>query len=712
MSARCRPRFVPRSLVLTVLTVFLIACSGPATATPTLIPRATTVATSAPEASPGVAGASPTAPRASPTAFPGTPTVALIVMPNGTVVFGAEASGGWSAAGSLATARAGHTATLLPDGRVLVAGGEGGASGGGTALGSAEIYDAQGNRWSGAPTMSLARRGHTATLLTSGQVLFVGGDANRPSMPLATTDAVEAFDPATNSWRTVAAATLARGHHTATLLPDGRVLVAGGEVRDGSGQRRILASAELYDPATNSWTPVEGMVTPRTNQTATVLPDGRVLLIGGETPGASNSPEVTPSAEIFDPVTGRWSSGGALSTGRAGHTATPLPDSRIMVMGGQTDAVRGGRVVFAAAGFAATTPSPSTEIYDPARGTWTPVASLGTRRAGHTATLLPNGQVLAIGGYATGADTPLASAERYDPLANTWTPLNVPTGRAGHTATLLPDGSLLVIGGRSGANSYLGPAERYAQRGATPATPTAIPVPSLEPASPSPVATSVASPSPSASASPRPLPTVTPTSARPTGTTIPTPSGAPTSPSPDPSVPPTGTPTPSPIPPSATPVPPANTPVPPTSTPVPPPTPVPPTATPVPPTNTPVPPPTPVRPTATPVPPTATPVPPTPVPPTPTPVPPRPGTVFGTVQGCYQGKCQDLSGVTVSAAGRSATSNGGSYVIPNVPAGRVTVTVSGAVNAAQGATVLANGRVQVDFSIDCSNNPSACGFKP
>lgn len=677
-------------LILFGVVALLVGCSRPGAATPT--PQAlATVAPTIVATSTSVGAATP----ATPTRATGTPIRTPIGTPTGTVALpggGAEASGGWTSAGSLLQARAGHTATILPDGRVLVVGGERSQSNA-NSLSSAEIYDPRTNSWSSGPAMNLGRMGHTATPLPTGQVLVVGGDTVQPGMPAVATNSAELFDPATNSWRVGAAASLGREHHTATVLPDGRVLIVGGEATaPGSGQQRVLASAELYDPRTNSWSQVADLGRPRVGHTATVLPDGRVVVSGGETLAADGQRDMTPAVEIFDPASGSWAETGSLSIGRTGHTANLLPDGRILIAGGQTAATRGGRLQFVAAG-AAILPSASAEVFDPQAGTWQPVASLGTPRTGHSATLLPSGQLLVIGGYAPNGTTPLGTAERYDPATDAWSPSNIPTARAEHTATLLADGSVLIVGGKGGPNDYIGQVDRYTSRATVPsATPTATPPP-----------TPVPTPEPPGQPSPTPRPTPTPvppTTVVGTSTVlIPTPT----------SVLPTA------VPPTLPPV----TTIPPTTQPPSTVTPVVPTAPPVPPTSTPVPPT--AEPTAPPAPPTSTPTiavptaPPT-MPPrvptaTATSAPAKPGTVFGIVQGCYDGDCKYLTGVLVSAAGLSTRTSQGSYLLSNVPAGTVTVTVSGAVNGSKTVTVPPSGRIEVSFTLDCKD-PTACGFKP
>jgi len=192
-------------------------------------------------------------------------------------------------------------------------------------------------------------------------------------------------------WEYTGSLKTARFHHTATLLPDGRVLIAGGEDRYDA-----LASAELYDPATGTWSDTASLSTARDSHTATLLPNGKVLVAGGRESIPVGS---LASAELYDSATGTWSLTGNLNTARLFHTATLLPNGKVLVAGGRD------------AHFVELT---SAELYDPATGTWSVTGSLNIPRKDHTATLLPSGMVLVTGG-ALRAKVPLASAELYDP---------------------------------------------------------------------------------------------------------------------------------------------------------------------------------------------------------------------------------------------------------------------------------------------------------
>jgi hypothetical protein len=210
--------------------------------------------------------------------------------------------------------------------------------------------------------------------------------------------------------------------HTATLLGDGRVLVVG-----GSANPDAQTAAELFDPGTERWTATGSMAEARDAYTATLLLDGKVLVAGGY------SGDPLASAEVYDPSSGRWTATGSMNRGRGGHTATLLPDGRVLVVGGTTEAIlmEGGPRSAAA------------ELYDPSSGKWTATASMGEARTSFSATLLRDGRVLVAGG-----DGGFQAAELYDPSSERWAATgSMADGRIGHSATLLADGKVLVAGG-------------------------------------------------------------------------------------------------------------------------------------------------------------------------------------------------------------------------------------------------------------------------
>jgi N-acetylneuraminic acid mutarotase len=235
------------------------------------------------------------------------------------------ATGTWTATGSLATARNGHTATLLPNGMVLVTGGYNGGY-----LASAELYNPATGTWMATGSLATARDGHTATLLPNGLVLVVGG-MNNDNIENPVLASAELYNPATGTWTNTGSLNLARDGHTATLLPNGTVLVAGGI----NYYSDLLATCELYNPAAGAWTTTGSLATWRIGPTATLLPNGTVLAAAGAnvaTSGGSNGD--LASAELYNPATGTWTTTGSLATARAYHTATLLPNGTVLIAGG------------------------------------------------------------------------------------------------------------------------------------------------------------------------------------------------------------------------------------------------------------------------------------------------------------------------------------------------------------------------------------------
>jgi len=346
----------------------------------------------------------------------------------------------WTSTLSMTHARFGHTATRLPDGRVLAVGGTDCSTG---PLASAELYDPISSTWTPAASMSTARRGHTATLLPNGKVLVAGGFNNGSTLEgLAS---AELYDPVTDTWSGTNAMAVGRDAHTATLLVDGKVLVAGGE----SGFPQVfLTSAELYDPATGTWSSTGSLLQARDLHTALLLQNGKVLVAGGRNAGT-----VLDSAELYDATTQTWSSAANLNERRAIHTATLLSNGQVLVAGGFNTSL--------------STAISSAELYNPITNTWTPTASMGVSRYAHTATALLDGTVLVAGGFN---GSYLVSAELYDPTSHLWMATGSLVGaREGHSATLLLSGDVLAAGGFS--DSCLNSAELY--NGPTP-TPTPL----------------------------------------------------------------------------------------------------------------------------------------------------------------------------------------------------------------------------------------------
>jgi len=278
------------------------------------------------------------------------------------------ATGQWSVTGSMITPRSRPVLLRLANGKVLAAGGANDTS--------AEIYDPDTGVWTATGSLSIARVTPAGVLLADGRALITGG---------TTSLSAEVYDPATGTWSL--AGTMKAIHfggsrpdaveHTSTLLPDGRVLVVGG-------------TAELYDPATGSWTQTGNLSTFRHNHTATLLPSGKVLVTGGS--GSFGvCPELDDTAELYDPATGQWSAASRLTTPRGSHKAILLPNGKVLVVGGGV----ADPSCFALA---------SSELYDPDTGSWSAIGSLKTAAIPLQAVLLANGKVLVAGGNGSGAE--------------------------------------------------------------------------------------------------------------------------------------------------------------------------------------------------------------------------------------------------------------------------------------------------------------------
>jgi hypothetical protein len=334
----------------------------------------------------------------------------------------------WLLNGPLTVARYDHTATLLPNGKVLIAGGYGAN---GVANGTAELYDPATGLCTLTGTMINARERHTATLLPNGKVLVTGG---AQGFSLLTSS--ELYDPSSGTWTATGPLNVARFEHTATLLPGGKVLVAGG------GSYNAIASAELYDPATGQWTSTPSMTTARLMHAATLLTNGLVLVTGGEQGGIGSVINLA-SAELYDPVSNIWRSTGTMLIPHAAHTATMLPSGPAGLAG----------TVLVAGGISGNNDVAACEIYSPATESWSSVRGMNYPRDGQTATVLPSGEVLVTGGETTTVITNTTEVFAPGTRPASWDKTaSMDTPRMGHTATILPGGVVVVIGG-VGANT-------------------------------------------------------------------------------------------------------------------------------------------------------------------------------------------------------------------------------------------------------------------
>ena len=356
--------------------------------------------------------------------------------------------------GSLITPRINHTATLLANGKVLIVGGEHqNNAGANEAIASSELYDPATGMFTATGSLAQARMSHTATLLPDGRVLIAGGTYYTPN-GVQSLSSAEVYDPATGAFDPNGGSRMNIDHysHTATLLNNGKVLIAGGQYiipNFGGGP----SPAELYDPSAGTFTPTTGdLTTPRSLHTATLLNDGTVLIAGG-----ANSYSLA-GAEIYDPTTDTFAATGSLGTPSYTHTATLLNNGKVLIAGGLNDC-----------------PSPCTntylsrvEVYDPATRSFVLTGSLSLARGSHSASLLNNGKALVVGGGNFTANT--GTAEMFDPANQQFTGAgSLVSQRWGHTATVLNDGTVLIAGGED--FNFVGRAEIYSP---TPPVPSSL----------------------------------------------------------------------------------------------------------------------------------------------------------------------------------------------------------------------------------------------
>jgi hypothetical protein len=317
--------------------------------------------------------------------------------------------------GTLLTARAAHTATPLPTGQVLIAGGctrhscELEARGATT-----ELFDPTSGRFAPGPAMPAPRVGHSATLLPNGKVLIAGGWDDR-----GLTRTAYLYDSRSRSFARTDSLRAARGGFTATPLPDGDVLFAG-----GSSEGRAIASAEIYDWQTETFSPSGSLRQARAAHVAVALPGGRVLVAGGSADGG-----VLASAEIFEAGTAKFQQTGRLRLPRHKLGASLLPGGRVLVVGGSSARDWRGRYA-------------SAELYDARPGRFRRIASMAHPRfkLSDAVARLPSGQVLVAGGAE--------KVELYDPhSARFRTVGELDRARSFATATVLRDGGVLIVGG-------------------------------------------------------------------------------------------------------------------------------------------------------------------------------------------------------------------------------------------------------------------------
>jgi hypothetical protein len=334
----------------------------------------------------------------------------------------------WTSTGGMHFARASHTATVLPNGLVLVAGGTGGSGG---ALVSSELYNPAAGTWTTTGNLHVGRVSAQSVLLPNGMVLTMGGCINNDCLS-STTRSAEIYNPVNGTWTVTGSMKTARAEFIAVLLPHKQVLVAGGCTSyDAIGCVAVTTAAELFNPATGGWTSTGAMRAARMAMTGTVLMNGRALIAGGQTAAS----DALGSSELYNPATGTFTLTGKLITPRSGHTATLLTSGFVLMAGGEN--VNGISISKA-------------ELYNPVKGTYSATGNMPSNRQEHRAVLLPTGSVLVVGGNNVNATTTtvLASCAIYNPATGAWTTAStMKTARADHTATLLHTGHVLAAGG-------------------------------------------------------------------------------------------------------------------------------------------------------------------------------------------------------------------------------------------------------------------------
>jgi len=250
-------------------------------------------------------------------------------------------------------------------------------------------------------SMNVARIGHTATLLANGEVLVAGGDNG---------GSAELYNPANDRWTLTGSMNVPRGDHQAVLLQNGQVLAAGGSNVSGT-----LASAELYNPSTGTWTATGSMITARYNFSLTLLPNGTVLAVQGT------------SAELYNPATGTWTATGSPTGGVGGPNAALLLDGQVLAIGESNNAL--------------------SELYNPSTGTWSATGSTGTTSINPITPRLPNGDVFVTSGFGSGGTASYSTAALYDPSKGQFTMESGPCSCRAFNGAGLQTGKVLVAGG-------------------------------------------------------------------------------------------------------------------------------------------------------------------------------------------------------------------------------------------------------------------------
>ena len=381
-----------------------------------------------------------------------------------------------STTGSMKTPHAFHAAVLLADGKVLLAGGLNGT----TLLASAELYDPVSETFSAtAGPLNSARDDFAAIPLADGRALLAGGAGASSSL-----DSAELYDPASSTFSfTTNNMSIGRWMPSAAPLADGNAIVGAGSSAFPSASPEV-ASVDLFDASTNTFSPTGALHIARMGAAAVVLPGGAPLILGGEDDQGNNGGNSEPSGEIYNPTTGTFTVTGGLNALRVAYASAMLPDGRVLIAGGgnETAALDTAEVFdpktrhFAPTANNLEAPcapcngvtltdgmvlivdggsSSAADLFDPKTTSFSPTSGpMVASRPAATANLLGDGTVLIAGGLDA-SDNALDTAELYNPVTGTFSAANgtMVSPRANHTATLLANGKLLLAGGSTTADT-------------------------------------------------------------------------------------------------------------------------------------------------------------------------------------------------------------------------------------------------------------------
>ncbi len=340
---------------------------------------------------------------------------------------------------AMTSPRANAAAIRLRDGRILICGGTAAGEIGGV-LSSAELYDPVARTFTPTGAMTVRRAGQTITMLRDGRVLLTGGVQNagfRSQLASA-----EIYDPSTGAFSATGSMSTPREGHTATMLRDGRVLVVGGSPNG----IQTTGSAEIYDPASGTFSPTGHLHQPRVAHVAALLGTGKVLIAGGGRGGMPGGYISYDTAEMYDTSTRSFTTMRAhMKSDRVGAAAVKLNDGRVLIVGGKS-----GRVIVGMRTLASMAPLNTAEIYDPESGAFTKTGDMSAPHYLATATMLDSGNVLVVGGWTIRGPVVVGmrEAEVYQPETNRFSHVgSTNVARLTNTATLMNDGEVLIAGG-------------------------------------------------------------------------------------------------------------------------------------------------------------------------------------------------------------------------------------------------------------------------